>query len=372
MHYLEFLHIAFCVVFLSQAKDSHCDRVLQVENSDFTSGNHKITPDNHDFASVKDVFTSESRDFTAEYSALTSENNDLTSVSENVNLESKNSPENIDSEAVNNVDLATENHNFVLENGIGQDVQAYILRIVSDMTKGQTEDIKHLKASMEAQRRQIEALEKNKQSLTSFIKTLGERIEHLEKQTPGDKCSKGHDHKFIATPEANGIVSAIETRDPAQQQIQIPSRMTVQGHRIRRAGVGGRIAFFARLLTKSQRVVKGQTVIFDNVVTNIGGSYNGSSGEFVVPSLGTYVFSITTGKLYGDDTFAELVLNGVPVIRVIVSEEQSTQNIVLNLKPGDVLALQNTEIERDYIGDGFSSFSGFMLYDDVSVSPIVG
>lgn len=146
------------------------------------------------------------------------------------------------------------------------------------------------------------------------------------------------------------------------------------GHRnrIRRAGGSSKVAFFAKMKATSQHLLKDETVFFGDVMTNVGNAYNGSSGEFAAPSQGTYVFSLTIGRQFGDDTYAVLLVNGNPIVKVIVSEEQSTHTVVFNLKAGDIVSLQNAELERDYIGDGFSSFSGFLVYEEFPLGQVVG
>jgi len=57
--------------------------------------------------------------------------------------------------------------------------------------------------------------------------------------------------------------------------------------------VSERIAFHARLASRIKGTTSGQTVVFNQVDTNLGGCYNATTGVFTAPVAGTYVFSLT-------------------------------------------------------------------------------
>jgi hypothetical protein len=52
-----------------------------------------------------------------------------------------------------------------------------------------------------------------------------------------------------------------------------------------------------------------KTIIFDHVITNIGGGYDKATGVFTVPTPGLYVMSWTI-ETYGRLTEAVLLVNG--------------------------------------------------------------
>ena len=57
-------------------------------------------------------------------------------------------------------------------------------------------------------------------------------------------------------------------------------------------------AFFATKTTAQSGVHVGGKLIFDNVVSNIGEAYNISSGVFICPISGVYLFGFVTVRGY--------------------------------------------------------------------------
>lgn len=68
----------------------------------------------------------------------------------------------------------------------------------------------------------------------------------------------------------------------------------------------GHVAFHAVAYSPTSNAV----VIFDHVITNVGGGYDNTTGVFTVPTPGLYVFSWTI-ETYGQRTEAVLLVNGV-------------------------------------------------------------
>lgn len=55
----------------------------------------------------------------------------------------------------------------------------------------------------------------------------------------------------------------------------------------------GGVAFYAYMSHNEEYIGHHQTIIFDQVVTDVGGNYNHHTGVFTSPSQGVYVFSWT-------------------------------------------------------------------------------
>lgn len=105
-------------------------------------------------------------------------------------------------------------------------------------------------------------------------------------------------------------------------------------------------------------------VIFNNVTTNEGSAYSGSTGIFTCKYSGTYAFSWTIATSSQRYTNADLVLNDVAIGSSFtdargssVTADSSTGFVVYNLKVGDkVRVIINGTADALY-----STFSGWML-----------
>ena len=62
--------------------------------------------------------------------------------------------------------------------------------------------------------------------------------------------------------------------------------------------VSEKIAFHAYLASTILETTYGQTIVFNQVDTNLGGGYSGTTGVFTAPVAGTYVFSLTFEMYY--------------------------------------------------------------------------
>ena len=142
-----------------------------------------------------------------------------------------------------------------------------------------------------------------------------------------------------------------------------------------------KVAFFARLTNLTPHLDPNQDIVFDHVVTNVGNGYHSSHGLFVAPVSGIYVIS-TTLLSYLDGpgvhvNHAKLVKNGQLLARLEQSDiagwDTSSLTIVVELLKDDDVAVQNSDYyNMTYWGDNYSTFSGFLLYENVSSPNLVG
>ena len=116
---------------------------------------------------------------------------------------------------------------------------------------------------------------------------------------------------------------------------------------------------------------KDQGIVFDNAVTNVGNGYIPQQGIFVAPVAGTYVFCVTLMVCGPPNSWGHFMVNGRIIAKLFVDHQQSSQTIVVYLKKGDDVSVQNTVSEREYMGDRYNTFSGFLLYEDCSVNQVV-
>uniref|UniRef100_K1PLR7 Complement C1q-like protein 4 n=1 Tax=Magallana gigas TaxID=29159 RepID=K1PLR7_MAGGI len=102
------------------------------------------------------------------------------------------------------------------------------------------------------------------------------------------------------------------------------------------------VAFHAVAYSPTNNAV----VIFDHVITNVGGGYDNTTGVFTVPTPGLYVFSWTV-ETYGQRTEAVLLVNGVQQALSRADEAPSyydttTSFAVLNLTLNDEVNINVT------------------------------
>lgn len=133
----------------------------------------------------------------------------------------------------------------------------------------------------------------------------------------------------------------------------------------------GRIAFFATATPHDiLNLGSQQNIIFDKEVTDIGNCYHNTHGIFTAQVGGTYVFFVT---LAGETrplnvVYAHLDLNGQIISEILVQNaEQSSQMAILQLKAGDDVSIQSSSNGNSFLGQTFSSFSGFLLYTEENV-----
>ena len=112
------------------------------------------------------------------------------------------------------------------------------------------------------------------------------------------------------------------------------------------------------------------TIVFDDVMTNVGGAYNAKMGVFTAPAEGVYVFMWKI-RVYISEHSTQLVVNGdvygATFLRSKGGDDGSvTGTVVAHLNDGDVVFVR---IHENFVGDGNihsnlhgqPSFSGWKL-----------
>ena len=133
------------------------------------------------------------------------------------------------------------------------------------------------------------------------------------------------------------------------------------------------MAFFATISNNIEHLGANQDIVFDHAITNVGNAYNGHHGTFIAPSAGIYMFSTTLVHPWQHaKSWGHFMVNGNIVAKLVVSDFPSSQTIIVSLKQGDDVSVQNTASDRDFNGDRYSSFCGFLLYEDFPMPSVVG
>ena len=136
---------------------------------------------------------------------------------------------------------------------------------------------------------------------------------------------------------------------------------------------GTRVAFFASLTTTSTHLGADQDIAFDNAVSNIGHAYHPNHGTLIAPVAGVYVFTATLVR-NGHKSWGHFMKNRQVLAKFNMPEDydSASQTIIVELNKDDEVAVQNTYLDRAFAGDRYSTFAGFLLYEHMDDTEIVG
>ncbi|XP_052265372.1 ectin-like isoform X2 [Dreissena polymorpha] len=148
----------------------------------------------------------------------------------------------------------------------------------------------------------------------------------------------------------------------------------------------GAVAFYAVLANKALNLRKGQTVVFDRVLTNIastqsGGSYNATTGVFTAPLSGVYVFSCSIMAYDTSFTHVALHKNNIPLSTMYVNGrsghnfDSAASTVTVSLTKGDRVYAKHIDNDQGLEGiyyAGQSTFTGFLVQRQHDDAPVVG
>ena len=103
--------------------------------------------------------------------------------------------------------------------------------------------------------------------------------------------------------------------------------------------VNSNIAFFAVLRGSAYSINAGQTIIFDDAITNNGQAYESHIGVFTAPKDGVYQFTATLLTSGNTEIWCNIMQNGNAVARINersagTRHGSGSQAVILNLKEG--------------------------------------
>ncbi|KAM8795437.1 C1q-related factor [Eudromia elegans] len=130
-----------------------------------------------------------------------------------------------------------------------------------------------------------------------------------------------------------------------------------------------RVAFYAGLKNPHEGY---EILKFDDVVTNLGNSYDAASGKFTCAVAGTYFFTYHVLMRGGDGTsmWADLCKNGQVRASAIAQDadqnyDYASNSVILHLDAGDEVFIK-LDGGKAHGGNNnkYSTFSGFIVYAD--------
>ncbi|XP_062601693.1 complement C1q-like protein 3 [Saccostrea cucullata] len=125
------------------------------------------------------------------------------------------------------------------------------------------------------------------------------------------------------------------------------------------------VSFSVHVRTNALTVGKGQTVKYDAILTNDGNGYDDRTGVFVCPVAGTYMFVVDT--LCYLDTYLAIKVNKKAVAFVHKAAHQNvwsqiSRTVIVKLKRGDHVKVENVGGRTSINNNGYSGFTGTLLY----------
>ena len=120
--------------------------------------------------------------------------------------------------------------------------------------------------------------------------------------------------------------------------------------------------------TKNKNYLQGDTIMFDDAATNLGGAFSKTDGQFTCSVSGTYLFNLNIladNKSYIE---AAIMRNETPVFRALSYNKYGTWSqgggtVILRLSVNDVIKVKMVAPKsgsQTLLG-GFSDFSGYLL-----------
>ena len=137
------------------------------------------------------------------------------------------------------------------------------------------------------------------------------------------------------------------------------------------------VAFLATLTSHVLHAGQNQIIAFDRVDTNVGNAYNPHLGAFTAPVSGIYVFSVSLLSYPGHTTQYQLKKNNEFISSIYLQtgtgeNESTSQTVVLQLTKGDDVTLRNMDGDDSLHGVNYSTFAGFLLWQDFNQPAVVG
>lgn len=129
----------------------------------------------------------------------------------------------------------------------------------------------------------------------------------------------------------------------------------------------------SQLSTNLDNPADGRIVVFDDVITNVGGAYSNTTGVFRAPVHGNFMFSVvgSAAPKSGDHQLHLLLKkNGITVGYLFFDQNHDyylkrTEVVVITLKPGDEIFVQTDAGSGLHSLRGccfHSHFSGFLIH----------
>ena len=111
------------------------------------------------------------------------------------------------------------------------------------------------------------------------------------------------------------------------------------------------------------------TVLFANIITNLGGHYDTSTSKFTWPMNGTYMFAVNFLSSMGERMHVEIMREGTILVRGLVENNEDEFNtgsaMVITACSAQEQVWVRSLDTGNMQGSRYSYFSGFLLHPGV-------
>ncbi|ELT90756.1 hypothetical protein CAPTEDRAFT_168874 [Capitella teleta] len=131
-----------------------------------------------------------------------------------------------------------------------------------------------------------------------------------------------------------------------------------------------KVAFFVGLSDNMGPVTDHTDIIFDRVVTNVGGAYDPVTGRFTSPANATYQFNVIVAAQGRQKVRAAvMIIKNGGMIATVWAESipywaTASNVVVLSLEKGDQVWLMLLDRASYLHGYMYSTFSGFIIFEN--------
>eukprot|EP00105_Crassostrea_gigas_P014556 XP_011431248.1 PREDICTED: heavy metal-binding protein HIP [Crassostrea gigas] len=260
------------------------------------------------------------------------------------------------------------------------DLKMVILALQSDYTSRLNTLKSDLELSLRSQQNRIRYLEKKVAYQGKLINFLENRESFRSRQTQSANNPQPHIHDASNDVEANNSIGyfsldikEMQSKNWSGELSGHPKRERQERLLIQEIPTSSAVVAFYAYLSKSlpaNEATPHHVLIFDMVRTNIGNAYHSSTGVFIVPETGVYVFIWSFMNGNNDAHSTQLMINTVEwgIVHANSASSswmQSTGVVVAHVNKGDDVFVQTSGASRGEIYSGGYSrtmFAGWKLH----------
>ncbi|KAK2897448.1 uncharacterized protein [Channa argus] len=241
------------------------------------------------------------------------------------------------------------------------------LRNLRDMVVEQKVELSYLTARVAAAESLVETLKTENRAIETRMSAAESLAEELQMKNDAQASELAVTQQKLSTLQQRLTDNELLVQELEKQQ----EAQEVKIQELQNANRVGKVAFSTSLLASGEGNTSSDefvSLLFSNVITNIGNHYNPNTGHFTAPARGVYYFTFTGFTAHTESAMRlRLVKNGNLIVFAgdcatsTDSEDNASNAAVLHLELGDVVAVQRAGTVWD---DQYhrTTFGGFLLF----------